>query len=228
VFTLGVLQTLSETVQAPCYANVLAGDETVVIASAGARDGQAAMAARRRLVPPAGVVFMAWAAERRVNAWLDRIGAEDRERTRYRRVLATVRERGFSVTGDEGVRIRLEQAIAELGSASNGAVDVDYLATVMHDLTYKDYQLDHIDAGKPYSVWSLAVPVFDIYGSARMSFVITGLGTMTGAELMSAAGTAVASAAQATKLIAGLATPEEARSDAARRHELEPEYHTSA
>ena len=56
---------------------------------------------RLPLVPPLGIVFIAWSTAAEIDVWLRRLGATagDDQLPRYRAAVATVRQRGYSVAG---------------------------------------------------------------------------------------------------------------------------------
>lgn len=114
------MERLSREFDLECVASTAISDEIVILARAGTprplginvQPGQ-----RLPHVPPLGTVFVAWAGDEEIEAWLGRLGpdADDADLDRYRRALATVRERGYSVALGGESQQRLVESLVDAG-----------------------------------------------------------------------------------------------------------------
>lgn len=111
----------------------------------GFRDGE-----RVPLVPPLGLVFMAWAQPREVEAWLARAPVAPAP-ARVQLALATVRERGYA-----------------LGRASARDEPVD--SVPLHD----DYHLPVVEPDEKYHLSMASAPVFDADGRVLVAITASG------------------------------------------------------
>jgi DNA-binding IclR family transcriptional regulator len=167
-------ETLADEFDAECVIVMAIADEMLLVGRAGvpgphsitSHEGQ-----RHPLAPPLGSSLIAWAGERSVDAWLNRLGAEltDDERDRYRATIAVIRLQGYAV----GVRVQrlyeLSETYAEAAPhspAGQHQITVA-MAAVAHDDDYLR-AVDELPADAELS--SVAAPVFDADGS--MVFVI--------------------------------------------------------
>lgn len=121
----------------------------------GFREGE-----RVPLVPPLGLVFMAWARPDEVAAWLGRASvAQGRDRVEL--ALATVRDRGYAL----GRMLTLRPPHAGPG------MDRDALATASLD---DDYDLPTLDPGAEYDLAMASAPVFDADGRVLVAITASG------------------------------------------------------
>ncbi len=211
----------------------LVGLETGVMAAAGrdaimlARRGPARPGSgrgypgdRSPLLAPMGAVFIAWEDEEVIARWLERAGLSGPSAHMYRRVLAQVRERHFSVAllplsapavtsaidqirdepVDEAGERRLAQAL--LGQALLGQEGI--------------LSLDGLAESAEVTFLALAAPVFDPGGRALLSLYLTGPPRPVSVRRIVELGTQLAeAAATATRETRGR-MPEEALSTAVR------------
>ncbi|HEY2437795.1 MAG TPA: helix-turn-helix domain-containing protein [Solirubrobacteraceae bacterium] len=151
--------------------------EIVIIAHEGVPrplgiTGQAGQ--RLPLVPPFGVVFMAWEAPERVSAWLRRLGprATPEELARSRNALAAVRRRGWAFA----LRTEAQVRLAELYSRGPDEIHTSRaqaeLDRVMADFARSGY-LDEAPVGnEDAAVQYISAPVFGPEGTMVLAMNI--------------------------------------------------------
>jgi DNA-binding IclR family transcriptional regulator len=198
------VRALADEIGAQCVVNTIIGDQFMVLAAHGrARGGRGAFAGYRGLVvPPIGMIFYAWASQSRVDIWLDRIGADARERARYRRLLAVVAERGYSISADQELRERLDQVVEELARVPEEAAR-EALNSVIGELAGGEHELVEISPERRYSTRQISAPVFDVDGGVRIGLLITGLPELSGDELLGHARRLKDAAERVTEKVAG-------------------------
>ncbi len=111
----------------------------------GFREGE-----RVPLIPPLGLVFMAWAHPREVEAWLRRAPVAP-EPAAAERALATVRERGYAL------------GLAGSGGGPLGSVTLQ-----------EDYHLPTVDPDQMYHLSMASAPVFDADGRVLVAITASG------------------------------------------------------
>ncbi|MEW2355711.1 helix-turn-helix domain-containing protein [Spirillospora sp. NPDC029432] len=142
----------------------------VAVGGSGSRYGPGFREGERvPLVPPLGLVFMAWAHPDEVAAWLGRARV-DLDRERVENALATVRERGYAL-GRGGT--------AEPAPAGPG--DPGSLAPIsLHDA----YDLPHVEPDEVYGLEMASAPVFDTDGRVVVAITASGFSPgLTGREV---------------------------------------------
>jgi DNA-binding IclR family transcriptional regulator len=205
LFASQEMESLAKSVRAQVVMNVEAGEDMVVIASAGepAAGGRGTRVGYRvRSVPPLGMIFHAWASMARVDRWLDRIRADAKERARYRTLLSVVAERGFSLAADEEMRERLDTVLDGLQGASEATARTT-LREVIADFARGEHELVEIVEDRTYRIRQISAPVTDAEGAVRMGLLITGLPPLSGRALLDCADQLVASARRISVLLAG-------------------------
>jgi DNA-binding IclR family transcriptional regulator len=151
---------LSNRLAAEVSLTVRAQDEMLVVANAGKdspfgtplRTGQ-----RVPFAAPLGMVFLAWAGDAELETWLERARPRlsDAEAQDQRRVVGTVRERGYAIALDSPARRRLGAAMVEDASAPSE------LEGLLDALAHSQYHVESLDDGSLYDVSLIAAPVFD-------------------------------------------------------------------
>ena len=123
------------------------------------------------LVPPFGAVFVAWSDDE-VEAWLGRSGVElDRkELSRYRRAIARIRERGYSVSVFPSRRDGMPEAVAALADRTSGAPRERLLQEMMHST----YLAVDVEDDALVRVSQISAPVFDRDGAVVTSLMVAG------------------------------------------------------
>ena len=112
---------------------------------------------------PFGAVFIAWAPDRDIDAWLD--GLDARFVDRYRTALAASRARGYVV--------ELRTPSRDAGPATHGTGS---LAELMPpDVTEHDFLVGEFEPDASYPVSTIEAPVFDAAGRVALGLVLVGL-----------------------------------------------------
>jgi len=205
-----LMDELSTAVDAHCLATTLLGEEIVVIAVAGAppNAGGLPLGYRSRLAPPDGVIFAAWAAQPRIERWLERLPSPAKDREQGRTLLQVVRARGFSVSGDVGPEQQLDDILQRL---PDKCAQVQERAIALENavlaLAREDQELLTIEPSSRYHVRQISTPVFDATGAVRLSLTLTMLGDVTGSRLLDLA-TALRAASTALTVSIGGTRPE--------------------
>jgi DNA-binding IclR family transcriptional regulator len=198
------MEALSESSGGQCAATTVVGHEVVTIAVTGSPAGGPGtfVGQRGRLLPPFGVVFVAWGDEARVESWLGGEPLTPDERARMNMLLEIARERGFSVSSLAKDRERLEEAVTSmLINVANKEVEATLLS-LMAELARSENELTEIDPKRSYRIRQISAPVFDAHGAVRLGLTLTGLPMLTGAQIRDR-GYALATAAnQITQQIA--------------------------
>jgi DNA-binding IclR family transcriptional regulator len=123
----------------------------------GFREGE-----RVPLVPPLGLVFMAWAHPREVEAWLGRAPVAP-DPARVQLALATVRERGYAL----GLPV----------SARDESLD----SVSLHD----NYDLPTVEPDQKYHLGMATAPVFDADGRVLVAITASGFSPgLTGRQVL--------------------------------------------
>jgi DNA-binding IclR family transcriptional regulator len=202
------MRTLAADVESECVASVVVGEEMVIVATEGvAPAGSIDVRVGQRLpvIPPLGAVFVAWAGAEPVERWLERLGpqASADELEGYRQLVASVRQRGYSLGLDTGAGARLGLALQELvdrpAQRELGARIPELVGALGGG-----YGLLELDPSRPYTVSNVAAPVFDSDGVVVLALTLNGFtGPLRGDEVAARAGRLVATARSITKAIHG-------------------------
>lgn len=151
---------------------VLVGQEIVVLERFGEHDEAYDLPpverTRARFAPPHGGIFVAWSGPEAIADWLSRAQptatAEDVES--YRRSLAAIRSRGYSIGSQADVELQLQQLLARLDSG-----DQDERLAVTLELA------DFVRQGAPAPIpptGHVVAPVFDERGEVAMTLSLYG------------------------------------------------------
>lgn len=133
---------------------------------------------RLPLVPPLGAVFVAWADEERISAWM--AGAPEQET--YRASLAGVRERGYSV-GLELPRTGITETLRQMAEAPP-----DVVRKLLDSLGRRGYQLAAVEDDQTYDVTTMAAPVFGGEGEVLLAITLSGFQPRMSASEIAAVG----------------------------------------
>jgi DNA-binding IclR family transcriptional regulator len=207
-FAYPEMVTLAEAIGVECLAGVKVGDEIVCAATAGTpvMPNISELGYRTRLFPPHGIVFVAWASEDVIEAYLDNI-TTPKERAHYRSLLETVRERGYSLAARGQARARLDRALRAVQDEEITSPVQKTLATLAAELAGDEYQLLNINPRKEYQLQGISAPVFDANDRVRLGLTLRGLPKITGAQIRQHAKELVAAADQVSRLIGGTGRP---------------------
>ncbi len=129
---------------------------------------------RSPLLAPFGAVFMAWADEDAVRAWLQRGAVTGRAAALYRRVLEEVRVRGFSVPMPAIVSPAVTKAIEHLRDEPGDAGAEHELTSALQQTDEMLLLLDPLSATDEIMFKTVAAPIFDAIGRVLLSMSITG------------------------------------------------------
>ena len=149
---------------------VAAGDDIVAVARAGRAHPHGIDVGRRvPLVPPLGAVFTAWSSQEEIETWAA-CGAgegDPAETGRYRRILESTANRGYSVAlrVPEADNI-VSDAIAAV--ADHPASRGEFLRAAS-GLARVNYHLEGLEGEGPYRVLMIAAPVFDAEGRTLLA-----------------------------------------------------------
>jgi DNA-binding IclR family transcriptional regulator len=123
-----------------------------------ARAGQ-----RLPLVPPLGTVFIAWATEDRVQAWLESLGpgTAQPELRRYDAALDEVRRRGYAVGFRADAYARLSDLYSSAPAEIHTAEMRTALDSIMVALRQEAYLGDNLEEAADLPLANISVPIFD-------------------------------------------------------------------
>jgi DNA-binding IclR family transcriptional regulator len=168
-------EVLAGELHAEAIVTALAGRDAMFLARRGAHhvaDRLGYPGDRSPLLAPFGAVFVAWADDRAIGAWLERAGADPVAAERYRRVLAEIRDRGYSVglpaMGADAVRGALE---ARRDVPSNLAAE-DELAQVVHDTGDGMFLLAGPASADAVRISAVTAPIFDRDGRVLLALSV--------------------------------------------------------
>jgi DNA-binding IclR family transcriptional regulator len=187
-FARAEAETLAERLQMECLVAWATQDEIVILSLVGRprrRSITTQPGQRMPLVPPLGTVFMAWADQREVAAWLGRMGREPApgELVMYQEALATIHERGYAV----GLRTDASTRLAELQGEQGLEIHSDeakrHLQEGLAALVEEGYLRPTIEDDKRVQVTSIAAPVFGSRGEVAFSLMLAPNDWLTGIEI---------------------------------------------
>lgn len=165
------METVAKDLGAQCVAWAMAGDELVLLASAGAPERRGVprgmIGARIPAIPPIGATWMAYADPARLEAWLHRAPAE--ERAAHRERIAQLRDRGYTVALRGPQLSQLEQAL----EGGDGPDPSELLRSLPLDPL-------GFDVGQASEVATLNVPAFGPDGEVALLLGLHGFGRLRG------------------------------------------------
>jgi DNA-binding IclR family transcriptional regulator len=165
---------LARDLDAGCIVVLAVGPEMVVAVRAGEEVPELGLPplddTRVALAPPLGGIFVAWSAAPEIEAWLARApeATTPEELESYRRSLAAIRARGYSIGSEFEVEVQLEEILARIGSQE--ATERLVVALQLADL------VRHNRPGPvgTRGISHLIAPVFDVDGEVRMTLTLFG------------------------------------------------------
>jgi DNA-binding IclR family transcriptional regulator len=210
-------EMLSQKLDAEVCVSAIAGRDVVLVARRGplARTSSLGYPGDRApMLAPYGAIFMAWAGEDAVAAWLTRADAPDTAATHYYAVLADIRERGFSVPLDAIADPEVTAAISRVRNEPLDQKAEEHLVEVLHSTGEMVLSLNGLADDDQVTFKSIAAPIFDPIGQVLLSLSITGTGEPETVARVIALGRQLAQAAAvATRRSRGrVPTPETAAS----------------
>ncbi|MHB8669135.1 MAG: IclR family transcriptional regulator [Acidimicrobiales bacterium] len=196
------METLGEELGLECEASAVIGAEMVVVARSGRRvpDWRGPNVGQRvPLAAPMGEVFLAWSPPEEVDAWLRRGPTEctPAERDLFVRYLATVRERGWSVTLRARVDGDVGRRVARVVEASGLDLAPAILSTLLGEPGHEHHQLLTTSGRGPWHLVAVSAPVHDPQGSVVLALAVLGFREALGAEEVARCGSRIRDAALA-------------------------------
>lgn len=170
---------VSAELNAECLAVAAVGDELVLVAAGTrprSRSIKTRVGQRMPFVPPMGALFVAWAGDDALKAWLNRAAAplDSDRRKAYLGAVRRARSRGWSVGLGDDRHSQLEHLF---GSTTREAIpsDVGPDARQLIEGLASRYEPADLTPGVEYDVRNLSVPVFDAGGDVTLLLTLYGL-----------------------------------------------------
>ena len=193
-----LMESLATRLACSCIATARARDEVVIAARAGTgssgRQDTTLVGTRLPLVLPAAAVLAAWDPGDELDAWLRRT-AKAQDHDRIRRMLDTVRRRGYSVAMKSPAQHAFARAIAEM--ANTAQVSGDKVTTLVQDLVFDPPELADTDAA---GIGQISVPVFTSDSTVALALTFYGF-TSESPNVMHVAPQLVAAGGEASRLV---------------------------
>jgi flavin reductase (DIM6/NTAB) family NADH-FMN oxidoreductase RutF len=176
----GEMERVATDLHLECLAVTVVRDEIVTIGSAGQAYGQGPtdrIGQRMPFVPPLCSVFVAWAGEDAITSWLanldPQMSAEDAEQ--YRRMVATVRARGWSIALAARPHIAFELALAKLSVGAPTEAQQQAVREAAINVGHSSHEPPELLPDTPYRVRNISAPVFDESGAVVLMLTLIGL-----------------------------------------------------
>jgi DNA-binding IclR family transcriptional regulator len=129
---------------------------------------------RAPLLAPFGAVFMAWAGESAITAWLDRAALSAPVAGLYRRQLAQVRALGYSVTAPALGAPAVRDAMSRLLDEPGDDMAEERVAEALRHGQEMILPVDGLSDADEITFTAIAAPVFDPIGQVLLSLSIAG------------------------------------------------------
>jgi hypothetical protein len=192
-----VLESFAERSNTNIAVTALVGDQTVVLAVAGATSEDRAsgtyIGARVRAIPPIGATFMAWEPPARVSAWMAMAPIEETDTLVGR--LDSIRSRGMAYSLEGGAPRDWQDAM----SVADG--DVQERQRVLASRVQQSFH-SSVEEPDAERVRNLHVPVFTPDGRAGLFLHVGGFGSLDQAALAALVADVKGVATQITELAA--------------------------
>jgi DNA-binding IclR family transcriptional regulator len=211
-----VMEALAEELGVVCTVMVRANNNLVVLTEAGTpgplRATVSRVGLRTPFIPPLGATFIAWATPTEFESWMARAqpALADSERTELRRVVATIRARGFHVTqlaAGETTPIREYELAAAVDPEKTLSDVVTAMARrVRHQSN--PYAVTEIEPSTRYIVSIVAAPVFGEDGRPLLSLVLEGFRWRVDGQELRRIGERLVGAARGLSLAVGGRPPD--------------------
>lgn len=165
-----------------CVGSAAVGDDILVLALEGRPAGNGRdlrVGYRIPLVPPFGLVFLAWDSAEWVTRWAGRVGIDSRA---FQRSLAAVRARGFAVgLNNPGVTRMHDLADAVAARPYDEVRRAELAESILSQVDV--YVLDEIDPDLQYDVAMVSAPIFRPDRTVEFALTVQGIGSCDGARL---------------------------------------------
>jgi DNA-binding IclR family transcriptional regulator len=171
-------ELLAGDLDAEVGVSAIAGRDVVLLARRGPEprtSGVGYPGDRSPMLAPFGAVFMAWADEAEIGAWLERAALSPPVADHYREVLADIRARGFSVPLRAiGHTPAVAEAIARLRDEPTAPDAERYLAEALRESDEMLLSFEGLSPSDEVEFTTVAAPIFDPIGRVLLSLSITG------------------------------------------------------
>jgi DNA-binding IclR family transcriptional regulator len=170
-------EVLAAELRAEVNVMAIAGRDVIFLAKRGPESvsgGTAYPGDRSPLLAPFGAVFMAWADEVTINAWLERASVEPAKAKSYLRILAETRARGFSVPMRALTGGPIQSAIVKMRDQPEDDEAEHELTAALHDASELLVPLAGLDPAEEVTFITVAAPIFDPIGRVLLSLSISG------------------------------------------------------
>ena len=173
------MRRLSDELGVQCVASAAIGEEIVLLGRSGDPEplGLSVQVGQRLpLVPPLGTVFLAWSGPDEIDRWLRHLGpgAADEQLARYRRAVAAVRKRGYSI-GLDASRTHAPQGPSGPSERRGGPRPLrDAAAQVVAEVPHEEYILLELERSASYRLSHIAAPVFGADGRVVLALTLMG------------------------------------------------------
>ncbi|NUU20094.1 MAG: helix-turn-helix domain-containing protein, partial [Streptomycetaceae bacterium] len=168
---------LADELDAEVGVTALAGRDVIFLARRGPEPRSPSIGYpgdRSPLIAPIGAVFMAWADDATVGAWLERAEIPAELARYYRTVLADVRARGFSVPMPPIASPAMIDAMTRLRSEPTDHDAEQHLREVLQKTDEMLLPLEALSASDEVVFKTIAAPIFDPTGRVLLSLSLTG------------------------------------------------------
>ncbi|MGI5330552.1 helix-turn-helix domain-containing protein [Actinomadura nitritigenes] len=172
-------EVLAAELECEIGVTAVAGRDVVILAQRGpepAASGIGYPGDRSPLLAPMGAPFLAWADEDAVTAWLERAAVEPPLDALYRRVLAQVRDHGFSVATSAIAAPAVVEAMGRLRAEPTDDGAERNLTEVLRATDEMLVLFDGLADADEIVFKAIAAPVFDPTARALLALSITGSG----------------------------------------------------
>jgi flavin reductase (DIM6/NTAB) family NADH-FMN oxidoreductase RutF/DNA-binding IclR family transcriptional regulator len=171
------MEALADRSGHSCIALALVDDEVAVVGSASPEKGTGLarrVGQRWPCTPPFGTVFLAWASQEDQCRWLERarLAASESELAAFRDMLATVRERGWSLAFESQSQLDLLDAIEQTPLVSRTREQLQTLSDAVRRIGTAWHEPAAISPGTGYKVRTLGAPVRDRTGRVVLEIVL--------------------------------------------------------
>jgi DNA-binding IclR family transcriptional regulator len=159
--------------------SAVAGRDVILLARRGPAPQAASIGYpgdRAPLLAPIGAVFMAWADEATVSAWLERAGIKGAAAEGFGQVLAEIRSRGFSVPLQNISAPAVVQAMERVRSEPTDEEAEHQLTGVLRQTDEMLLHFEGMPTRAEVTFRTVAAPIFDEIGRVLLSISITGPG----------------------------------------------------
>jgi DNA-binding IclR family transcriptional regulator len=189
---------------------VQVGDELVIPVRVGVGRAEhrvpGAVHARVPMVPPIGAIFVAWSPPDEIQQWVSRspASATPDDVESYRRSVAAIRARGYSIGSEVEFELQLEELLAGFDAPETDRADRLAFALRLADLVRDERPGRGANGGRSTPIGHLIGPVFGPDGRVAMTLTIFGRpGQITEGDLAAYAEPLVAATGRVTRAIGG-------------------------